>query len=240
MFLQFSREIWKSLGMSADVRAKYLKGLFLELVPKFEPLLYLDVGAGLGYNSLAFGEGASEILAVDLRFPENNVLRNVDKVHMVVADACFLPFRDGLFDVVSLFSVIEHVLDQRRSLEDVMRVLKPGGYLVVHVPNRFFPIELHSGLPFVFFVPFRVRGAIFKRFGHEGLGRINIPSVKKLKKMVFQIALGSKIRVRKVVYPSVVVWLKLRLFYKIALKTGVLNTLPLGYLLIVKKGSQTL
>jgi SAM-dependent methyltransferase len=223
--------------MSADVRAKYLKGLFLEFVPKFEPSLYLDVGAGLGYNSLAFGENASEILAVDLRFPQNDVLRNVDKVHMVVADAGFLPFRDGLFDVVSLFSVVEHVPDQRRSLEDVMRVLKPGGYLVVQVPNKFFPIELHSGLPFVFFVPFRVRGAIFKRFGHEGLGRINIPSVKKLKKMILQIEPGSKIRVRKVVYPSVVVWSKLRLFYKIALKTGVLNALPLGYLLIVKKGS---
>jgi ubiquinone/menaquinone biosynthesis C-methylase UbiE len=52
---------------------------------------------------------------------------------MVVADAGFLPFRDGLFDVVSLFSVIEHVPDQRHALEDMMRVLKPGGYLVVQV-----------------------------------------------------------------------------------------------------------
>jgi len=221
--------------MSADVRAKYLKGLFLELVPKFEPLLYLDVGAGLGYNSLAFGEDASEILAVDLRFPENNVLKNADRVHMVVADAGFLPFRDGLFDVVSLFSVIEHVPDQRRALEDVMRVLKPCGYLVVQVPNKFFPIELHSGLPFVFFVPLRFRGAIFKRFGHEGLGRINIPSVEKLKETILRIERGCKVRVRKVIYPSVVIWSKLRLFYEIALKTAVLNALPLGYLLVVKK-----
>jgi len=33
--------------------------------------------------------------------------------------------------------------------------------------------------------------------------------------------------VRKVVYPSVVVWSKLRFFYKVAFKTGVLNALPL-------------
>jgi SAM-dependent methyltransferase len=221
--------------MSADVRAKYLKSLFLELVPKFEPLLYLDVGAGLGYNSLAFGENATNILTMDLRFPENNVLKNVSKVHMVVADAHYLPFRDETFNVVSLFSVIEHVSDQQRALEDVMRVLKPCGYLVVQVPNKFFPIELHSGLPFVFLVPVRVRGTIFGKIGHGGLGRINIPSVKRLKKIILQIRPGSKIRVRKVIYPSVVVWSKLRLFYKVALKIGLLNAFPLGYLLIVKK-----
>jgi len=213
-----------------------LKGLFLESVRGFKPLFYLDVGAGLGYNSLVFGEDASKILAVDLRFPENNVLKNVNKVHMVVADASFLPFRDGVFDVVSLFSVIEHVPDQRRSLVDAMRVLKPGGYLVIQIPNKFFPIELHSGLPFVFLVPFRVRSAIFKKVGHEGLGRINIPSLRKLKETILQIEHGCKIRVRKVVYPSVVVWSKLRFFYKVAFKTGFLKAIPLGYLLIVKKG----
>jgi len=233
----FSREIWKSLAMFADVRAKYLKGLFLETVPKFKPFKYLDVGAGLGYNSLAFGEGASEILAVDLRFPEKNALKNVNRVHMVVADACFLSFRNGVFDLVSLFSVIEHVPDQQRCLEEVMRVLKPGGYLVVQVPNKFFPIELHSGLPFVFLVPLRVRSAIFKRFGHEGLGKINIPSVEKLKEMVLQIEPKCEICVQKVVYPSDVVWSKLQLFYKIALKIGVLNAFPLGYVLFVKKDS---
>jgi hypothetical protein len=116
-----------------------------------------------------------------------------------------------------------------------MRVLKPGGYLVVQVPNKFFPIELHSGLPFVFLVPSRVRGAIFKKFGHGWLGKINIPLVRELEKTILRIEPECRIRVRKVVYSSVVVWSKLRFFYKIAFKTGFLNAIPLGYLLIINK-----
>lgn len=200
----------------------------MELIPKFEPSLYLDVGAGLDYNSLALGENASEIFAMDLRFPQNDVLRNVVKVHMVVADARFLPFRDGLFDVVSVFSVIEHVPNQLHSLEEAMRVLKPGGYLVVQVPNKFFPIELHSGLPFVFFVPLRVRCAIFESFGHEGVGKINVPSVEKMKKTVLQIEPECEIRVQKVVYPSSIIWTKLRLLYNTALKIEILRAISLS------------
>jgi len=192
LFRRFSYKIWESLKDSAEVRAKYLRDLFVSAFGNFSPQLYLDIGAGLGYNSLVFGENTHEIFTVDLRFPENNVLKNVDKVHMIIADARFLPFRNGVFNAVSLFSVIEHVPDQQRSLEDAICVLKPNGYLIVQTPNKFFPIELHSGLPFVFSVPLRVRSAIFKRFGHEGLGRINIPSVRKLKKMILQITLKAR------------------------------------------------
>lgn len=101
MFTQFSREIWTSLEASAGERAKYLKGLFMEAVGEFKPLFYLDVGAGLGYNSLAFGESAKEIVAVDLSFPKDNVLRGLGNIHMIVADARFLPFRNTMFDAVS-------------------------------------------------------------------------------------------------------------------------------------------
>jgi hypothetical protein len=86
----------------------------------------------------------------------------------------------------------------------------------------------------VFFVPLRVRGAIFKRFGHEGLGKINISSVEKSKKMVLQIEPECEIRVQKVVYPSSIIWTKLRLLYNIALKIEILRAIPLGYLLIMK------
>jgi ubiquinone/menaquinone biosynthesis C-methylase UbiE len=235
----FSREIWSSFAESAGERAIYLKGLFLEVVGVFEPLLYLDVGAGLGFNSLAFGERAKEIIAVDLRFSADNVLRSVNRVHMIVADAHFLPFKEGVFHTVSSFSVIEHVQDQRRALEDMLRVLKPNGYLVAQVPNKFFPIELHSGLPFVFLVPFGVKGAIFKRFGYGWLGKIDIPSVRQLVKMIFDIGCKCEVCVRRVVFPSVVVWSKLRFLYKVALQTGLLRAIPLGYLMILKKHVST-
>jgi ubiquinone/menaquinone biosynthesis C-methylase UbiE len=235
LFRRFSYKIWKSLKDSAEVRAKYLRDLFVSTSGNFSPKLYLDIGAGLGYNSLVFGESAEQVVALDLHFPKDNVLKSSEKACMIVADACFLPFNNSVFDAVSLFSTIEHIPNQKRALREAIRVLKPGGYLVMQFPNKFFPIELHSCLPFVFLIPLRLRGVIFKRFGHEGLGKINIPSVKKLKKMILQVAPESKIRVAKVMYPSVVVWSKLRFFYKIALKIGLFKAMPLGYLMMLRK-----
>jgi SAM-dependent methyltransferase len=52
----------------------------------------------------------------------------------VSADAMLLPFRDGKFDAVLCSHVLEHVADDRRAMGEILRVLKPGGWAVLHVP----------------------------------------------------------------------------------------------------------
>ncbi len=49
-------------------------------------------------------------------------------------------FEGGSFDVVTLWHVLEHVLYPGETLAEVHRILKPGGWLVVAVPNRVCPI----------------------------------------------------------------------------------------------------
>ncbi len=57
----------------------------------------------------------------------------------VVGDPCTLPFADGSFDAVFSIGVLEHVHefqgDQRRSVSEVMRILKPGGRIVGTCPK---------------------------------------------------------------------------------------------------------
>lgn len=55
-----------------------------------------------------------------------------------------LPYPAGTFDLVLSHEVLEHVRDDRRSLEEIVRVLKPGGRLVLFVPNRGYPFETHG------------------------------------------------------------------------------------------------
>jgi SAM-dependent methyltransferase len=51
---------------------------------------------------------------------------------------------DQSFDVVLLNEVLEHVPDDRLALQEVARVLRPGGHLFVFSPNRWYPFESHG------------------------------------------------------------------------------------------------
>jgi SAM-dependent methyltransferase len=51
------------------------------------------------------------------------------------AEASALPFRDGAVDLITLVNVLDHTTAARRALDEAARVLRPGGMLVVRVPN---------------------------------------------------------------------------------------------------------
>lgn len=57
-----------------------------------------------------------------------------------------MDFPDTMFDAVLLNEVLEHVSDEIKTLQEILRVLKPGGTLLVFSPNRFYPFETHSVL----------------------------------------------------------------------------------------------
>jgi SAM-dependent methyltransferase len=66
-----------------------------------------------------------------------------------------IPFEGGAFDCAILANVYEHIPPRLRqsSLLEIRRVLAPGGILVGQLPNPHFPIEAHSRLPFMGWLP---------------------------------------------------------------------------------------
>jgi len=64
--------------------------------------------------------------------------------NLLVAAAESLPYPDHSFDVVLSHEVIEHVHDDRRAVEEAVRVLRPAGRLVLFCPNRLYPFETHG------------------------------------------------------------------------------------------------
>jgi SAM-dependent methyltransferase len=72
-----------------------------------------------------------------------------------------LEFPDGHFDVVMLANVYEHILPDRRvaSFREMHRVLADDGVVVGQIPNPYFPIESHSRLPFMGWLPMRAQKA---------------------------------------------------------------------------------
>lgn len=56
-------------------------------------------------------------------------------IHFQVVDGQRLPFVEASFDLVTSFQVIEHIVDHRRYLEEIQRVLRPGGTVLFTTPN---------------------------------------------------------------------------------------------------------
>jgi SAM-dependent methyltransferase len=74
-------------------------------------------------------------------------------VEYVRGDACDLPFADGSFDVVFSNAVLEHVGAGERQRAFVSEALRVGRRVFLTTPNRWFPVELHTRLPFVHWLP---------------------------------------------------------------------------------------
>lgn len=109
----------------------------------------LDIGAGSGHIAAHFTV-SNQVIAADVE--DQMCVRN-PKLRFVRLVGDRLPFEDAQFDVVLLNQVLTYVPDQVATLREVGRVLKPGGCCYIAIPNRLFPLDPHSHLPFVHYLP---------------------------------------------------------------------------------------
>ena len=140
----------------------------------------LDFGCGSGASSVILAQlGAGKVVGVDvderrlsiaqLRVRDYGFSGIID-LHLL-SNTNRLPFEDSSFDLVVCMGVIEHVhYKQRRVwLQEIWRVLAPGGYLVIlETPNRLWPKDIHTtGLWFLPYLPPRVACAYAKLMNAE-------------------------------------------------------------------------
>lgn len=85
----------------------------------------------------------------------------------VRADGCDLPFDDNSYDFVHSSAVIEHVGSTERQakfVRELLRVSKRGAFITT--PNRWFPIEFHTVLPLLHWLPKRLFRGILQKIGY--------------------------------------------------------------------------
>ncbi|MGH9463503.1 MAG: class I SAM-dependent methyltransferase [Vicinamibacteria bacterium] len=93
----------------------------------------LDVGSGLGYFSRLVAARGGHPISLDIA---GELLRQrKDSTMCVQGSALNLPFPDGTFPVVVSSECIEHTPDPLLAIREMVRVLRPGGSLVLSTPN---------------------------------------------------------------------------------------------------------
>jgi hypothetical protein len=146
--------------------------LFHELLRPGPETTVLDVGA----TDSAFGDGStdnffealypwpSRITAVGVTGLET-FAASFPEVSVVQADGRELPFRDGAFDIGFSNAVVEHVgerVEQRRFVHELCRVSRQ---VFLTTPNRFFPLEVHTLVPFAHWLPRGARDRVLRARG---------------------------------------------------------------------------
>jgi hypothetical protein len=90
----------------------------------------------------------------------------------VKGDALRMPFANGSFDLVFSSAVIEHVgsaENQAKFVKECCRVARR--YVFITTPNRYYPMELHTALPFIHWLPKPIHRRILRLVGNDYLAR---------------------------------------------------------------------
>jgi ubiquinone/menaquinone biosynthesis C-methylase UbiE len=119
-------------------------------------LSVLDVGGSTGIIDNVLSDHFGYVVGIDIdadaiNFAMHNYKK--DNLSFHVGDAMSLHFVDDAFDAVICSQVYEHVPDPRKMMEEIFRVLKPGGVCYFAANNRLRWNEPHYRLPLLSVLP---------------------------------------------------------------------------------------
>lgn len=105
-------------------------------------LSVLDIGTGPGFLAMLFEELGHDCLGIDFSFEMIRAARqeaekNQSQCRFAQADAELLPFKNDSFDIVTNRHVIWTLTEPQKSMNEWVRVLKPGGRIIIFEGNWF-------------------------------------------------------------------------------------------------------
>lgn len=105
--------------------------------------LMLDEGGGTARASYPLRSHVGRVVVADISLPMLKQARRKGRLWTVKSDAECLPFYNGCFERVLVVDAFHHFADQERCLEEISRVLKKGGSLVIEEPDvRRWPVKV--------------------------------------------------------------------------------------------------
>jgi len=169
-------------------RAAFLFKIISEYIPLKGGIL-LDLGCGMANISIYFSKNYPHVVGLDimanvLEKARQNINSQKKVVNLVNGDALKLPFKDGTFDMVVTYDMYEHVKKQEDLLKEICRVIKPKGFLVLTTGNRLFPLDRHTMLWFIDYLPKKIANSYVRLMRREHSYEVFQPTYWSLKKKI--------------------------------------------------------
>lgn len=158
----------------------------------------LEVGAGSGSDAIILAQKRGIVSTVDFSTESVKICRllakkEATKINIITADCQKMPLPDNQFDLVYSVGLVEHFHEPLEVLREQLRLVKPGGYLMVDVPQKFnlytlvkkyrmktgsFPFGWETEYSYFDLVNFakKLNVKIIRVFGHDSAFTLKLPS----------------------------------------------------------------
>ena len=161
----------------------------------------LDVGCGVGAGVRLLTSSGFEAYGVDLpALSQFWAQAGNDPDRFLCCNAVSLPFANDCFDVVYSLGVVEHIgtvtghctlrpdfgAQRQRYANEILRVTKPGGRIIIACPNKTFPVDIQHGPTDAAGARNPLRSLLFKWTGmnlHKTWGRYHLLSYRDVKRL---------------------------------------------------------
>jgi SAM-dependent methyltransferase len=136
----------RARGLSAEEARREYTG-YVQFVSTASPgrQRLLDVGCGNGWSAYFFSEVGWETTGLDLNASAFEPPTHAG-LSLREGSVLELPFPPNSFDAVAANAMLEHVPDPRAALEEMLRVVRPGGLVCIIGPNLITPLLSLRGL----------------------------------------------------------------------------------------------
>jgi ubiquinone/menaquinone biosynthesis C-methylase UbiE len=161
-----SRLLFRKIGSSR-------LGYFSSFMTPIDSILDVGCDKGMIFEDAEISDNVGFIAGVDV------TKNHSQKYSHVTGDAMKLPVKSSSFSLVTAFSVIEHIQEDKRSLffKEARRVMKEKGELLIQQPNRYALIESHTFLPLYGFLPKRWHQVMYT---DREVYYVSVPSLKEV------------------------------------------------------------
>jgi SAM-dependent methyltransferase len=140
--------------------------MILKAADSREKGVLLENGCGIGMYIEKLKPFGGEVHGLEYDYPRGlEAAENHENILCAAGEE--LPYPENFFDLILSHEVIEHVQNDKISIQEMVRTLKVGGRITLFCPNRWYPVETHGiywkgkykfgNIPFVNYLPRKLR-----------------------------------------------------------------------------------